>query len=256
MGAYKIGEIKEICRMVLPDFGILTGINEQHLERFRKIENTIKAKFELIEAVNNDAKCLLNHDSKLVVDNYLKYIKKPNFYKAGDINFLNEELLGVANISNATASAKMAKIVGASSAIIKNKLSKLKPFSHRLEVKKLDNGWILLDDSYNSNVAGFKSALEALSNYKGTKIIATPGIVELGHLSNSIHLELGNYCDKICDFIILVGKSSRTEFLSRGVENKYKIIRIDSINSLNKTVENLGVKFPIILIENDLTDNY
>jgi len=51
MGAYKRGEIKELAETLLPDHGILTGINEQHLERFGCIENTIKAKFELIDSI-------------------------------------------------------------------------------------------------------------------------------------------------------------------------------------------------------------
>ena len=42
MGAYQRGEIAELCRLTGPsDIGILCGINEQHLERFGGIENTI-----------------------------------------------------------------------------------------------------------------------------------------------------------------------------------------------------------------------
>jgi UDP-N-acetylmuramyl pentapeptide synthase len=38
MGAYKIGEIAEICGIVKPEIGILTGINEQHIDLFGSIE--------------------------------------------------------------------------------------------------------------------------------------------------------------------------------------------------------------------------
>ena len=47
IGAYKIGEIAELCRMVKPKIGILTGITNQHLERFGSEENIIKAKFKI-----------------------------------------------------------------------------------------------------------------------------------------------------------------------------------------------------------------
>ena len=60
MGAYKIGEIKEMCAIVNPEIGILTGINEQHLDLFGSIENTIKAKFELIEALPKDGLAIIN----------------------------------------------------------------------------------------------------------------------------------------------------------------------------------------------------
>ena len=60
MGAYKIGEIKEMCEIVKPEVGILTGISEQHLDLFGSIENTIKAKFELIETLPKDGLAIIN----------------------------------------------------------------------------------------------------------------------------------------------------------------------------------------------------
>jgi len=66
MGAYKIGEIAEICGIVKPEVGILTGINEQHLDLFGSIENTIRAKFELIETLNRRGVAILNGDNKYI----------------------------------------------------------------------------------------------------------------------------------------------------------------------------------------------
>src|SRR5258708_24016596 len=60
MAAYKIGEIKEICDMVHPNYGILTGITTQHFERFGSLENTIKAKFELVDAVKSKNNIVFN----------------------------------------------------------------------------------------------------------------------------------------------------------------------------------------------------
>jgi UDP-N-acetylmuramoyl-tripeptide--D-alanyl-D-alanine ligase len=39
MGAYRRGDIKELCDFVRPTIGILTAIGPQHLERFKSIEN-------------------------------------------------------------------------------------------------------------------------------------------------------------------------------------------------------------------------
>ncbi|MCK5332729.1 UDP-N-acetylmuramoyl-tripeptide--D-alanyl-D-alanine ligase [Candidatus Parcubacteria bacterium] len=64
MGAYKIGDIAEICDIVNPEIGILTGINEQHLELFGSIENTRKTKFELIEALPEDGVAIVNQGIK------------------------------------------------------------------------------------------------------------------------------------------------------------------------------------------------
>ena len=52
MGATKIGDIKEICDIVNPKFGVITSIGPQHLESFKTIEDIIKTKFELYDSVN------------------------------------------------------------------------------------------------------------------------------------------------------------------------------------------------------------
>lgn len=51
MGAYRRGEIKAMCNLVKPQIGILTGINEQHLDLFGSLANTQAAKYELIESL-------------------------------------------------------------------------------------------------------------------------------------------------------------------------------------------------------------
>ena len=42
MGAKQVGDIKEICDLVKPDYGILTAIGPQHLETFKTIDNVKK----------------------------------------------------------------------------------------------------------------------------------------------------------------------------------------------------------------------
>ena len=62
MGAYKQGEIKELCDFVHPKYGILTTIGVAHLETFKSEENIIKGKFELIESLPHDGVGILNKD--------------------------------------------------------------------------------------------------------------------------------------------------------------------------------------------------
>ena len=64
MGAYKKGEIKTLCDMVKPKYGILTTIGTAHLETFGSEENIQKTKFELIESLPSDGACVLNGDDK------------------------------------------------------------------------------------------------------------------------------------------------------------------------------------------------
>ena len=51
MGARKVGEIKEICDIVHPRDGLITSIGPQHLETFFNMDNIVKTKFELGDAL-------------------------------------------------------------------------------------------------------------------------------------------------------------------------------------------------------------
>jgi hypothetical protein len=51
MGARHVGDIRELCELVHPNFGVLTSVGAQHLETFGTVETVAKTKFELIEGL-------------------------------------------------------------------------------------------------------------------------------------------------------------------------------------------------------------
>ncbi|MBU1016625.1 MAG: UDP-N-acetylmuramoyl-tripeptide--D-alanyl-D-alanine ligase [Patescibacteria group bacterium] len=278
IGAYKKGEIEEICSVIQPDYAILTGINEQHLERFGSIENTIKAKFELVCATPK-TNIILNGDDKLIMKSFEKYVKTPNFYGVLNNTFgaknvklknLKTEftlildkkefktettLIGRSNLSNIIAASAMAYILKVEPIKIVRAIHSLKPIPHRLEIKHPAENITIIDDSYNSNPSGFRAALELLKSFKGDKILATPGIVELGNRTKDIHIGLGKLSNEICDYVILIGKNERTIALKSAIEDN-KVIFINTLPKLMNAIAKLKLKKPVILIENDLPDNY
>lgn len=58
MGARNIGDIREICDLVKPKYGILTSIGPQHLDTFYTIENVKKTKMELVDSLPEERNCL------------------------------------------------------------------------------------------------------------------------------------------------------------------------------------------------------
>ncbi|MFC1722486.1 Mur ligase family protein, partial [Patescibacteria group bacterium] len=206
MGAYKTGEIKNLCEIVKPNIGILTSINEQHLERFKTIENTISAKFEILQNLSEPSVGIVNLDNPLILENikkaqvmrligYSLENKHSEFcqsiVRAKNITFnhgvtefetkmfdqeykLQTNLLGKNHLSNILAAITCAIELGETPEKIAEKLKDIKSIPHRLELKNY-NGINILDDTYSSNVAGFREALRVLSGFKGKKVIATPG---------------------------------------------------------------------------------
>lgn len=284
MGAYLKGEIKELCDLVHPKYGILTKIGNAHLETFGSQKKIQEGKFELIESLPSDGVAILNKDDELQTSYNLKnkvkiiwiaiYDKSADVY-AEDIKYsgsgtsftcvfkntqdsmhIDTVLLGEPNIYNILSSLALGKHLGLSNEeLIKGTLL-VKPVEHRLEIKQ-QGDIIFLDDAYNSNEIGAKMALDTLKLMDGKKIIITPGMVELGKESYRVNKTFGNQMTSVCDEIILV-QNDMTEFIKEGIlENNYNIEHLHIVNTEKEAfnlIQRLKAKKTYVLLENDLPD--
>ena len=222
MGAYRIGEIAEMCGIVKPQMGILTGINEQHLDLFGSIENTREAKFELIKSLPQDGLAIINEKLKpetekrefLVKD--IKYFSdkmstKINSSKDGlEFNYKNvdfkTEIKGEHYLENLLSAIIVAENLGMSLEEIKEAVKKIKPSKFMMRKQEGLNKSIFIDDSYSANPDGVIAALDYLNDeyqdYK--KIIVFPGIIELGKESEKVHRRLFTKINEICDIAYIL----------------------------------------------------
>ncbi len=273
MAAYKIGEIKILCYMVPPQYAILTGITTQHFERFGSLENTVKAKFELINAIMNKNNIVYNLDDDNVL-NELKRIKTKisnNILSAKNITFdkngsnfdlvinkntykIKTSLFGSANIKNIIIAANLATKLGFSNTELVEAIKNLKPFDNR-NVLVNDKRTTIVNNTYSSNIQSFRETLKTAKKINGKKVLVTPGIVELGSLEKITHENLGKEAQGVFDKIILVGKNDRTNSFASGLDNNYKFIE-DTRAQYSETIEKLKKDYEWIFLENDLTQNY
>ncbi len=287
MGAYVKGEIKEICDLVKPDYGILTTIGEAHLETFKSKENIQTAKFELIENLNKDGLGILNCDDPYQVNyklkNPVKIIwigienkEKADFYAENikiDSNgmkfdcvfgdnclHLSTKLLGRHNIYNILAGVALAVNLEIPYEEIMSSVASLIPVEHRLELKKINN-FYQLDDAYNSNPSGAKGALDVLSLMDGDKCVVTPGMIELGEKEKEENYNFGCHISQVADYVILIGKK-RTKDIYKGLIdnnfNKDNIFILNNVVDAYKVVSSLtnDERKMYALFENDLPDIY
>jgi UDP-N-acetylmuramoyl-tripeptide--D-alanyl-D-alanine ligase len=137
---------------------------------------------------------------------------------------------------------------------ILNSIKNISFVSHRLEPKLIEEIEVI-DDSFNSNIKGFKEALEVLNKSNKYKIIITPGIIEQGSNQTNISKELAiemidkaNYVYLVSDNSKLIGKY----FDEHKYKNYcYKNSFFEAFNEAKK----MDVE-KIILIENDLPNIY
>ncbi len=285
MGASKLGDVKKICDIVKPDISVITSIGMQHLSTFKKIENIIFEKFQIVKCSKENAKAILNVDNVYIRENYMKYSENREVVKYslnnstkyyienikmseqgstfdaiidGEKLKIETKLLGKNNLYNILCGIIIAKLLGMENDEITKAIKKIKPVEHRLELKYI-NGILMLDDSFNSNPEGSKSAIDCLLMFKDKyKVLVTPGMVELGNKEDELNKEFGKYA-KNCDYVILVGKNN-TKYVKEGLDEvKYKnYIVVDSINEafeMLTKMKNEG-KDLCVLLENDLPDCY
>ncbi|MBU0647851.1 UDP-N-acetylmuramoyl-tripeptide--D-alanyl-D-alanine ligase [Patescibacteria group bacterium] len=276
MGAYSKGDIINLCELVNPDYSLLTGIAQAHLDRFGSMENIIEAKFELpkrtrkLSLINLDNEIIKSNHQKIDLKNYRGISKKifsnvqilDNF--AGvEFEFDNQKfrcaLLAEHNLSLISLAFELARELGLDDEQMKRGLLMMKPVTHRLQPiynEKADV--MILDDNYNANIYGVESALEVLARAKGRKIVITPGpLVEVGDMTEELNNKVGKmYASKV-DLVMLI-KSSVSKYVLEGMNDEgfdeYKLY--DSTLEAHEDLKKILKKGDTILFQNDLADIY
>lgn len=268
-GARRVGDVKYLKKIFKPQYAMLTAIGNQHLETFGSKENIVKEKISVLDGVkyavtSSDVVKIApkaKEKADVVGDEGVASYSNATTDIAGTrftltINGENVEiytrLVGDHIPSVITMCALMAVKFGVSLKQIKEISEKLPFVDHRLEVMR-SGDMIIFDDSYNSNPVGAENALRILSTYNGTKVIVTPGFVELGKDSLKCARQLGKRIAEVCDYAFLLGPYANE--IKEGMGD-YKNARI--VESLPKAMEALsGIAPPLaVLFENDLPDNY
>ncbi|MDR0812730.1 MAG: UDP-N-acetylmuramoyl-tripeptide--D-alanyl-D-alanine ligase [Oscillospiraceae bacterium] len=286
MGARNRGDIAELCDLVQPQVGIITAVGQQHLEYFKTQEAITATKYELAEAVIG-GHLFLNWDSEIIRDNppvnlavtYYGTTPDCDVYAyditVGDgltfsvhtpgleLKELHASILGRHNVVNLTGAIAVAAYFGLSEKQIRAGLRRIKAPEHRLEVLPSVGTVTIIDDAYNSNPQGARSAVDALCETDGSHIIITPGMVELGERQIEQNREFGKYAASFCDAVYVVGREGS---LTGGAvydgakqaalpENRLFLFRSVSDAIAHARMLNLGIRHKYILLENDLPDN-
>lgn len=285
MGARHVGDIKELCDMVHPQYGLITGIGNQHMSTFGSQENLEKTKFELAQSLPTNGKMYFAGDSAGALRLAAKHAgnkcivsttnTSSNVFatdikvdKEGSTFVLNlggktidckTTLLGKHNIANILLCSAIAHDLGLTDSQIKRAISKLAPTAHRLALMPSQNSITVIDDAYNGSVDGSKAALEVLALFGGKKYVITPGLVELGKEEFNSNFQFGIDMSKVCDKVIIDGainfEAIQAGLLFGGFK-KENILRAGSLSQSVEVLNTFAEPGDTVLFENDLPDNY
>ncbi|MFZ2152947.1 MAG: Mur ligase family protein [Microgenomates group bacterium] len=237
IGAYYSGDIRQVAKILRPKYAIITAIGPMHLERFGTIEKIIDTKMELPQTITQDGWIFIPDEIKQKIFHIRLNSKNILFFNK--INDVYQQITQLLNISD-----------------YKNIVSSHPPSDHRLQIST-NNGITIIDDTYNSNPAGFERALTKLAEYKSTnKILITPGMIELGNLQEMENTRLIKMASKICQHIVVVGQTNKKSLLDGLRNTKSKIHLVNQTSDTLRLLPTITTNGAVVLFENDLPDHY
>ncbi|MGN0794739.1 MAG: UDP-N-acetylmuramoyl-tripeptide--D-alanyl-D-alanine ligase [Aristaeellaceae bacterium] len=285
MGARHVGDIRELCRLVHPQHGVLTSVGPQHLDTFHTLERIKSTKYELMDAIPDGGCCFFPDDGAIcreLFDRTMKEKRLCALHGADDadvwasditvsgagsaftLHTVNDEircqtrLLGEHNIQNVLLAATVALHLGMTLRQVTRGIARIAPVEHRLQLIP-SAGVTIIDDAFNANPNGAKAALKVLREFDGRRIIITPGMVELGSGEDAFNYEFGRFMAECVDVAILVGPK-HTAPIAKGLreagfpgENVHVAASLEEASAILRQIGRAG---DVALFENDLPDNY
>lgn len=219
MGANHIGEIKTLCEIAEPNYGLITNIGHAHLEGFGSYENIIRTKGELYDYIRTrkEGKLFVDYDNPILrklsenitsiyyglenddeqfltgkvisANPYLTFQWK----MAKNYHTVETKLIGDYNLSNALAAITIGKYFGINGDLISKAISEYKPNNNRSQLKETNKNMLIVD-SYNANPT---SMLAALQNFEHmnvkNKVLILGEMKELGSDSRMEHQRIIDY---------------------------------------------------------------
>jgi UDP-N-acetylmuramoyl-tripeptide--D-alanyl-D-alanine ligase len=281
LGEYYPGDIKRLSRMTCPDLGVITGINEAHLHKFKRIERTVTTIFELAGWLGHRP-LYMNGESPLVAQNARPGDVAYTRTGAGDWTIerpvtgldgtrftlihgrkrykVHSHLLGLHQLGPLAAAADIAANLGLTDEEVVKGLESVMPFEHRLEPHVDPTGVTLLDDSYNGNPSGAKAIIDFLGGLSGhRRFYVTPGLVEMGPKTAAVHEEIGRLLAKAgVEEVVLIRNSATPHILEGLTQAGYTghVTWFDDGPAAFAALPEMTVSGDVVVLQNDWPDQY
>lgn len=245
MGANHVGEIRTLCQIAKPDFGIITNIGTAHIEGFGSFEGVVRAKTELYEYLKTiNGVALYNDKDKLLTEKIFRYVIRAvpfsdptglpltieqeeagmNLVLRVKYNheqfILKSNLFGSYNYWNIKAAIASGLFFEVPVNDVVTAIEEYKPANNRSQVRITGKNRVICD-SYNANPSSMNQALASFIALPDKPKMAILGdMLELGEKSEEEHRKIiNNLAEAKIDKALLTGKIfskvyNGTEFLT------------------------------------------
>ena len=265
MGMNHFGEISLLTSIAKPTLAVITNIGTSHIGNLGSRENILKAKLEILDGmdvpkiiINNDNDLLhnwaLHNQEKIEIHTF--GIKNESGINAQNINLREDGsdftvVSGIQSLDiqvpvggehfvyNALCAIQVGHQLQISDEQIQQGIAKFELTKKRMDIRKLENGAVLINDAYNASYESIKASLDFIENYTGARKIAVLGdIFELGEFTEELHRKVGReVAQRNIDILICAGEASK--FIIEEAEKNTKI-QTKYFNNNEEIVENLS----------------
>ena len=215
MGANHIGEIRTLCLIARPDYGIITNIGTAHIQGFGSFEGVVKAKTELYEylrkvngiAFYNDKDTILSEKIYRMLNRAVPFSEPTGAelnveHESSNLNLclsvtylhktykIKTNLFGAYNIENIKAAIATGLFFGVEMEDISDAIEKYIPGNNRSQILVTKNN-TLICDCYNANPVSMRMAIESFAAIKAeNKTCILADMLELGDRSEEEHVRI------------------------------------------------------------------
>ncbi|WP_208559607.1 UDP-N-acetylmuramoyl-tripeptide--D-alanyl-D-alanine ligase [Marinilactibacillus kalidii] len=234
MGMSQAQEIHVLSVMAEPDIAVITMIGESHIEFFGSRSGIADAKLEITDGLKSEGVLIYPREEPLLSERVEKMsgFRTRTFGKSSKEDLYAVEVVsemrttkfsvnlspdltitlptpGEYNVQNALAALAVGLELGIEVETCAKQLEQFQLTKNRLEWIEGFNGAQLLNDAYNASPSSMKAVLNYFStiDVDGRKIVVLGDILELGTLSEQLHLDVAKAIDAASiDQLVLYGE--------------------------------------------------
>jgi Alr-MurF fusion protein len=204
------GEMSRLQKIIQPTIGIFTNIGSSHDAGFTDRQQKVREKLELFKksqaliycsdhlVIHDEAKQLQsvrfldwgeNASATIPVENNLDGTIKITFN--GSTSFFTAPFIDAASRENLIHCIVLMLHLGVATGIIQEGINSLKAIPMRLELKQGVNQSLIIDDSYNNDIAGLQISMDFLSGQqKQKKALILSDILQSGVADEELAKEI------------------------------------------------------------------
>ncbi|MDG2455148.1 MAG: UDP-N-acetylmuramoyl-tripeptide--D-alanyl-D-alanine ligase [Bacteroidia bacterium] len=205
LGTNSPGEIKELCTIADPNYGLITNIGKEHLEGFGTLEAVAKEESEIYHyLLNHSGSAFINSDDEWLT-RMSRRIEQKIFFSKRDciisalvpaIAFtyksvaFTSPLMGDYNLDNILTAIAIGEHLNVRIEDIRDAIVAYQPDNNRSQLLKKGSNTLLLD-AYNANPSSMQVAIRNFAKMpQKDKVLILGDMFEMGPTANQEHDEL------------------------------------------------------------------